>query len=388
MAAGTTSGGMSTTRQRVSERGATVPLSTKIGTLRLVDFQADYETPCENIVKRLEDDGELCGVVVVRGNQVLGMMTRRVILEWVLSRPYGLDVFLKRPISSLVEFHASDYLLLPADCSMVDAAAQAFQRPEATIYDPVVVQMDRNTYRMLDIPVLLVAQSEAQLAAQRQLQAQQDQMRKVMMALEQERNRSLRYARDLERQKAEILSQNLELDMERESAQQRSEELVRLNQRILDVTQLLSQEGRSTFSATFEGVQTMRNLSAEMSRSSQDLSQELKDINTITELIVEVAGYIRLLSFNAAVEANRSSGSVSGFGAIAQEIRKLAGRTTEASNQIRGVADRVLRKSQESVEAAQTSVQVVQSLSERAQTAQAALDRLQGLLNEMTSLNP
>ncbi|NJL99446.1 MAG: chemotaxis protein [Synechococcaceae cyanobacterium SM2_3_2] len=363
----------------------TLPLDTPIQKLRLVDFQVDSDTPCQNIIKRLEDDNELCGVVVVRGNQVLGMMTRRVLLEWVLSRPYGLDVFLKRPISSMVEFHAADFLLLPGECTIAEAAAQAFQRPEETIYDPVVVQMDREVFQLLDVPVLLVAQADAQLAAQKQLQAQQEQMQRVVLALEQERNRGLRYSRDLERQKAEILSQNLELDMERESAQLRLDELARLNEKILEISSLLSKQGRSTFAATFEGVQAMRNLASEMSRSSQELSQELKDINTITELIVEVAGYIRLLSFNAAVEANRSSGAVSGFGAIAQEIRKLAGRTTEASNQIRSLADRIQRKSLESVEAAQSSVQVVQSLSERAQKAQTALEELQQLLNQTSS---
>ncbi len=360
----------------------TLPLDTPIKDLQLISFQVDFDTPCENIIKRLEDDSELCGVVVVRGTQVLGMMTRRVLLEWVLSRPYGLDVFMKRPISSMVEFHASEFLLLPGETTIAEAAPQAFQRPEETIYDPVVVQLDPRTYQLLDIPVLLVAQAEAQLAAQRKLQEQQEQMKGVVLALEQERNRSLRYARDLERQKAEILSQNLELEMERESAQSRSEELSRINRKILEISTLLSEQGRSTFAATFEGVQAMRNLASEMSRSSQDLSQELKDINTITELIVEVAGYIRLLSFNAAVEANRSSGGVSGFGAIAQEIRKLAGRTTEASNQIRSLADRIQRKSNESVDAAQSSVKVVQSLSERAQSAQAALDQLQSLLDQ------
>jgi methyl-accepting chemotaxis protein len=134
-------------------------------------------------------------------------------------------------------------------------------------------------------------------------------------------------------------------------------------------------------------VEAVRNLAEEISRASQDFSTELREINTISDLIVEVAGYIRLLSFNAAVEANRSSTAVGGFGAIAQEIRKLAGRTTEASSRIRTVADRIQRKSESTVSAAQTSKEVVQSLSERAQGAHAALQQLQKLLEStLTSL--
>ncbi len=348
--------------------------------LELIDFQVSDETPCENVVRRLEDDSNLCGVVVVRSTEMVGMLTRRAILEWMLSRPYGLDVFLRRPINSMVEFHKRDYIVLPSHSTVVDASALAFQRPEETIYDPVVVEMGDGDFRLLDMPILLVAQSQVHLATQKQLQEQQDKMKTVLVALEKEKNRSLRYAQDLERQKSEILAQNLALDVERQSAQARSEELATLNSRIIEIGALLSEKGKSTFAATFEGVESVRKIFDQIANGSQDLSMELREINTIADLIVEVAGYIRLLSFNAAVEANRTGSAVGGFGAIAQEIRKLAGRTTEASSRIRGLADRIQRKSDEIVESAQSSVQVVQTLTEQAQSAEDALDQLQVLL--------
>lgn len=363
----------------------TPKLSTdaKLRDLNLIDFQVSHETPCENVVRRLEDDNNLCGVVVTGDDGgIVGMLTRRAILEWMLSRPYGLDVFLNRPINSMIEFHQRDYILVQGSSTVVEAAQHAFQRPEETIYDPVVVDLGNNDYRLLDMPILLVAQAQVHLATQRKIEEQQEKMKSVLVALEKEKNRSLKYAQDLERQKSEILAQNLALEVERQAAQARSDELAQLNARILDISALLSEKGKSTFAATFEGVEKVRNLAEEIARSSQDLSSELREINTIADLIVEVAGYIRLLSFNAAVEANRSSGgTVGGFGAIAQEIRKLAGRTTEASSRIRGLADRIQRKSNNTVVAAQSSAEVVQSLSEQAQIAQEALDQLQSLLD-------
>ncbi len=355
-------------------------IETKLADLELIDFQVSYETPCDNIVRRLEDDNKLCGVVVLRDASVMGMLTRRAILEWMLSRPYGLDVFLNRPISNMIEFHQRDFVQLSGSCTVVEASRLAFQRPEETIYDPVVVELDNQDFRLLDIPVLLVAQSKVHLSTQHKIQEQQEKMRSVLVALEKEKNRNLKYAQDLERQKSEILAQNLALEAERQAAQARSEELAQLNSRILEIGSLLSEKGQSTFAATFEGVEAVRNLAEEIARSSQDLSNELREINTIADLIVEVAGYIRLLSFNAAVEANRTGSAVGGFGAIAQEIRKLAGRTTEASSRIRGLAERIQRKSDNTVTAAQSSTQVVQTLSEQAQVAQTALDQLQTLL--------
>ncbi|MCF2972576.1 methyl-accepting chemotaxis protein [Synechococcus sp. Nb3U1] len=359
----------------------TLSVNAKLRDLSLIDFQVSESTPCENIVRRLEDDSSLSGVIVVDSlSRVQGMLTRRAILEWMLSKPYGLDVFLKRPISSMVEFHQRGFLLLPGDSDVIEAASRAFQRPEETIYDPVVVQLGSHEYRLLDVPVLLVAQAQVHLATQQKLREQQQEMQLVLVALEQEKNRSLQYAQDLERQKAEILSQNLALEVERRQAQERSEELARLNARILEISAVLSEKGQSTFAATFEGVEAVRSLTGEITASSQELSRELREIGTIVDLIVEVAGYIRLLSFNAAVEANRSSSSVGGFGAIAQEIRKLAGRTTEASNRIRSLAERIQRKSQSTLQSAQASSEVVQSLYQQAQSAQSALEQLQTLL--------
>jgi hypothetical protein len=376
----------------------TLSIHTKLRDLALVDFQVSESTPCENVVRRLEDDPNLSGVVVLdEQSQVRGMLTRRAILEWMLSKPYGLEVFLKRPISSLAEFQGQGFLLLPGDCDVIEAASQAFRRPQETIYDPVVVEVGPQDYRLLDVPVLLVAQSQVHLATQRKLEEQQEEMKRILAELEQEKNRSLQYARDLERQKAEILSQNIALDQERRRAQQRkdyvpltrTEELARLNARIIEISSVLSEKGKSTFAATFAGVEAVRRLFQEIADSNQELSRELKEINTIVDVKglrpayanVEVAGYIRLLSFNAVVEANRSGGG-GGFGAIAQEIRKLAGRTTEASNRIRGLADRIQRQSQATLQSAQASAEVVQSLYQQAQSAQVALEELQALLEQ------
>ncbi|MGY3253807.1 CBS domain-containing protein/uncharacterized protein YukE [Thermostichus sp. MS-CIW-19] len=368
----------------------TLSIHTKLRDLALVDFQVGESTPCENVVRRLEDDPTLSGVVVLdEQSQVRGMLTRRAILEWMLSKPYGLEVFSKRPISSLAEFQGQGFLLLPGDCDVIEAASQAFRRPQETIYDPVVVEVGPQDYRLLDVPVLLVAQSQVHLATQRKLEEQQEEMKRLLAELEQEKNRSLQYARDLERQKAEILSQNLALDRERRQAQQRkdyvpltrTEELARLNARIIEISSVLSEKGKSTFAATFAGVEAVRRLFQDIADSNRELSRELKEINTIVDLIVEVAGYIRLLSFNAAVEANRRGGG-GGFGAIAQEIRKLAGRTTEASNRIRGLAERIQRQSQSTLQSAQASAEMVQSLYQQAQSAQAALEELQALLEQ------
>jgi methyl-accepting chemotaxis protein len=357
--------------------------ATCLRDLELVDFQVSYETPADNVLRRLQDDSQLCGVVVLHERQVLGMLSRQVLLEWKMNKPSGLEVFLKRPIDHMLEFLGREFIVLSGETSVTEAATTAFRRGESTIFDPIVVELSKNDYRLLDIPVLLLAQAQVQQEIQTMIEEQQGQLKKMLIALEQERNRSLRYAQDLERQKSEILAQNLALSAERQAAQARSEELTQLNARILEISRVLSEKVQSTFSSTFEGVEAVRQSTAKITQSSQDLTCEMGEIQTIVDTINEIAGQIRILSFNAAVEANRSGGNSGGLGAIAQEIRRLATSTTEASRRIGQLAEGIQLMSREMMNSAQDSGEVVQQLSLKAQNAQDALSQLESLLEDL-----
>lgn len=357
--------------------------ATCLRDLELIDFQVSYETPADNVLRRLQDDNQLCGVVVLHERQVLGMLPRQVLLEWKMNKPSGLEVFLKRPIDRMLEFLGREFIVLDGETSVTEAATIAFRRGESTIFDPIVVELSKSDYRLLDIPVLLLAQAQVQQEIQTMIEEQQGQLKKMLVALEQERNRSLRYAQDLERQKSEILAQNLALSAERQAAQARSEELTQLNTRILEISTVLSEKVQFTFHSTFEGVEAVRQSTAKITQSSQDLTREMGEIQTIVDTISEIAGQIRILSFNAAVEANRSAGTSGGLGAIAQEIRRLATSTTEASRRIGQLAEGIQSMSTEMMVSAQDSDDVVQQLSLQAQNAQDALSQLESLLEDL-----
>lgn len=352
--------------------------------LTMINFQVLADTACGNIVRRLEDDPSLCGVVVVDDDDaLLGMLPRRSVLEWMLSTPYGMDVFRKKPVSAILEFRPREYLCLEGDLTVVEAAAKAFERSEEYIYDPVVVKLADDDYQLLDVPVLLVAQAQVQLGTQQRLQEEQGKLRRVLAALHGERQKSQQYVKALEQQQAQILHQNEALQQERRTAQARSEELAQLNQRIIEIASVFSAQGRHSFEATFEGVAATRSIADNFSDVSRQLSEELREIAEITDLILEVAGFIRLLSFNAAVDANRSN-SNPGISTLSGEIRKLASRTTEASTRIKGIVDRIQKQTELSVEAAANANDVVASLSTRAQDARQSLSQLEALLAEVS----
>jgi len=137
------------------------------------DFCVRCDTPGHVVAERLNERPDLPGVIVADGARVIGAISRQSFLEY-LSRPFGLELFMKRPIKTLLDTINQPALELDGSLGIHEAVQQALSRHEKQAYEPVLVRCKDGAPRLLGISNLLLAQSSQMAQARDLIQRQKE----------------------------------------------------------------------------------------------------------------------------------------------------------------------------------------------------------------------
>lgn len=123
-----------------------------------------------------------------------------------------------------------------------------------------------------------------------------------------------------------------------------------------------AERGREATSAAISGMEQLRASS--------------RHIRDIVATVDSLSFQTNLLALNAAVEAARAGSHGRGFAVVAGEVRQLAQRSAEASQQIRSLIDASLRQVEEGARLVDSSGEVMQDISGRVQQVVSAMERI------------
>ncbi|SBS27719.1 Methyl-accepting chemotaxis protein PctB [Marinomonas spartinae] len=116
-----------------------------------------------------------------------------------------------------------------------------------------------------------------------------------------------------------------------------------------DNVQAITQNGNQAMQRVEETVGKLSNAFSQASETIEDVEKSSTEIGKVISVINEIAEQTNLLALNAAIEAARAGEQGRGFAVVADEVRVLAQRTQQSTEEIRKVIEALQLNSRSAV---------------------------------------
>ena len=144
---------------------------------------------------------------------------------------------------------------------------------------------------------------------------------------------------------------------------------------------------REQYLAVQEGTQSIRDVVARSASSVQSLDSRMTQIGNITGLISDITNQTNLLALNAAIEAARAGEHGRGFAVVADEVRSLAQRTQQSTEEIEELIAGLQSGTQRVASVMDASRQLTDSSVELTRRAGGSLETITRTVSSIQAMN-
>lgn len=135
-----------------------------------------------------------------------------------------------------------------------------------------------------------------------------------------------------------------------------------------------------------ENISRQREKVAEVVNNIQNLGAATENIGNIVVSISDIADQTNLLALNAAIEAARAGEQGRGFAVVADEVRKLAQRTTNATTEINNILTSIHDETVSVTEMMNVAVEKTEDAVEMARKLNVSFDEINTSFEEVTDM--
>jgi twitching motility protein PilJ len=147
-----------------------------------------------------------------------------------------------------------------------------------------------------------------------------------------------------------------------------------------------TEQGRTAVQETVQGMENIRSAVQRMSKQVKGLGDRSLEISHIVSTIRDIANQTNLLALNAAIEAAGAGEAGARFAVVADQVRKLAESSTQATKEITDLVKAIQTETQDAVVAMEQETQAVEAGSASALRTGEVFNEISGIAQRSSEL--